>query len=133
VFPGLPTSTAPIDLFRPPVQSVASVRYYDSAGTLQTVDPSLYRLDVGIPSRLYPNYGKVWPVPQPNWGVIQITYVVGYGNAASDLPAAILGPVTAAILLAVGHLYEHRGDDDARMPEDTMRAVLASIEHGGYG
>lgn len=132
VFPGLPTASAPIDLFRPPVQSIVSVRYYDVAGTLQTISPSLYQFDAGIPSRLYPVYTRVWPTTQPRNGAIQITYVVGYGDTAASLPAAILGTVSAAMLLGIASLYEHRGDDGAAWPIDTMQAVLAAIDHGSY-
>src|SRR5882672_4533712 len=34
-----------IELFYPPVQSIVSVKYNDSNGALQTLDPSQYMLD----------------------------------------------------------------------------------------
>ncbi len=58
-FPGF---GATLPLRRAPVRSVTSVKYYDSAGTLQTLAPDQYRLNdhSRIPT-LTPAYGVSWP------------------------------------------------------------------------
>src|SRR5262249_3097068 len=51
---------------RSPVQSVSSVQYLDTAGTLQTLSSSLYRTDlITEPARIVPIWGQVWPITQP--------------------------------------------------------------------
>lgn len=82
-----------------PIISVSSVKYYDPAGTLQTLDPSAYRLaDGGIES------ATSWPATQARRGAVEVTYLAGYGAAASAVPA----PIVQWILLALGDLYANR-------------------------
>jgi uncharacterized phiE125 gp8 family phage protein len=129
----LPTSTVPIPLYRPPVQSVTSVKYYDQTGTLQTIDPATYTFEVGTPSRLAPKFGQTWPVVRPRPGAIEITYVAGYGDTAAAIPAGDLAVIQTAILLGLAGMYENRGDDSGGMNEDAMRSILSTLDHGSYG
>lgn len=82
-----------------PIISVSSVKYYDPAGTLQTLDPSAYRLaDSGIEPV------TSWPASQARRGAVEITYLAGYGTDANAVPA----PIVQWILLALGDLYANR-------------------------
>lgn len=128
----LPTSTFPINLFRPPVQSIGSVQYYDYAGNLNTIDPSLYLFEQGSPARISPVFGKVWPVAQPRVGSVQITYTVGYGDTAAAVPE----PAKTAMKLMVGAWYENREAVAAGAMAPVPMAVdalLATLDHGSYG
>jgi uncharacterized phiE125 gp8 family phage protein len=94
---------AKIELPRPPLQSVTSVKHTDSAGAevvlVENVD---YLVDTDRPiGRLMPPYGKGWPqfTPSP-MNPVKIKYVAGYETA----PASI----KHAMLLLVGHWYENR-------------------------
>ncbi len=96
-----------IDFPLPPLISVDAVRYSDLAGAEQTLDPSAYRL-VGCgteESFLVPVSGTSWPAPACEADAVRIDFTAGYGDAADDVPSAI---VSAAKLL-VGQLYEQRG------------------------
>jgi uncharacterized phiE125 gp8 family phage protein len=69
-----------IELEKAPVQSVTSVKYYDTAGTEHTLDSSKYYLDL---DRFYPrivlNYGESWPgtILRESGGIV-IEFVAGY-------------------------------------------------------
>lgn len=93
-----------ICLPRPPVQSVSSVKYVDTDGTLQTWSSSNYVVDTsGERQRLYLAYEAFWPSIRAERNAVRIEYVTGYG-AASDVPA----PFRAWMLLRIGDHYEHR-------------------------
>lgn len=72
-----------IELEKAPVQSVASVKYYDTDGTEYTLDNTKYYLDL---DRFYPrivlNYGESWPgITLRESGGIVIEFVAGYETA----------------------------------------------------
>lgn len=88
------------------LQSVESVKYTDSAGTVQTlVEDTDYLVDTySEPGRIVLAYGESWPTESlyPA-NPIAIEFTCGYGDA-DDVPKAI----KQALLLLVGHWYEHR-------------------------
>jgi uncharacterized phiE125 gp8 family phage protein len=79
---------APIYLPRPPLQSVTSIQYVDADGATQTFDAGDYDVDTKAqPGRIKPAYGEVWPTTRPGIvNAVTVTYVAGYGDAASDVP-----------------------------------------------
>lgn len=88
-----------------PVQSVVEVSYIDGAGDVVTMDAADYRLvSSETPCELHPAYGQSWPVPRDNKASVFVDLVVGFGAAASDVPAEIRG----AIRLHVGHGFLNR-------------------------
>lgn len=90
-------------LLRSPVVSVTAVSYVDTNGVLQTLNPSQYLVDtIGIEGRIEQAYGVTWPEVRDQMAAITVRFVAGY--------AQIPEPVRAAILLTLGHLYEHRED-----------------------
>ncbi len=99
-----------IVLPRPPHQSVTSVSYLDTAGTLQVLPTTDYQTDLSSDSlagRIRPAYQKTWPSLQLDvFNPVRIRYVAGYGSNPSNVP----DPIRSAILLLVGHLYENRED-----------------------
>lgn len=102
-----------IQIPNPPLQSIVSIKYDDSAGVEQTLATSEYTADtVSEPG---------WVVPTPSgWptaifeGInsVRIRYVAGYLNTDSptDLTSAIPFAIKAAILLHLGRLYANRED-----------------------
>lgn len=94
---------SPLKLPRGPVQEIVSVTYTTSDGTEKTLDVETYRLDPA--GRFCLAAGKAWPGDQMSDGLgIKITYNAGYGNDASDVPKRY----RQAMLLLIGHWYEHR-------------------------
>ena len=94
-----------IELPKPPLQSVTSVKYYDPDGVLQTLAASKYLVDaVTEPGRIAPVTGEFWPATQDRINAVEIIYVAGYGAAAANVPAGLL----AAIKLLLANWYENR-------------------------
>lgn len=95
----------PLDLPRPPLQSVTGVYYTDEDGTETEYASSNYLVDTsGTPGRIVLKSTATLPtVTLLEANAIRIRFVAGYG-AASDVPSS----VKAAILLLVGDLYENR-------------------------
>ena len=93
-----------IKIKRPPLQSITHVKYVDTAGALQTLNSNQYLVDeTSLPGRLVPVYGAYWPSVRCQPKAVEIQFVCGYG-AAKDVPF----PIRQAMLLLLGHLYEHR-------------------------
>lgn len=94
-----------VELPRPPLQSVGSVKYVDDDGITQTVAASEYTVDTDSePGRVFESYDGEWPSHRTVEKAVTITYDAGYGANASDVPQTI----RHAILLLVGHMYENR-------------------------
>ncbi len=89
-----------------PLQSVSSVKYYDSDETLQTWSADEYHVDTkSIVGRVVLDDGYSWPSDlddRPN--CVTVTYVAGYGDEATDVPAAI----RLALLEIIANGYENR-------------------------
>lgn len=93
-------------LHNPPVQSVAYVKYYDSTGTSQTLDPATYVLDTASePARLVRAYGQIWPDTYARPGAVQVRYAAGLPVADK---AKVPESIKAWIKLRLATLYEHR-------------------------
>ena len=90
---------------KPPLQSVTSIVYIDTAGASTTLSASVYDVDTNAtPGRILPAYNESWPSVQDHTNVITVTYVAGFGDAASDVPEGL----RIAILQLVAQWYEHR-------------------------
>lgn len=91
---------------RPPLVSVASLKYYPADGSAQvTMDAEEFQVDdVSYPGRVAPLPDESWPtLASGRLGAVQIDYQAGYADAAA-VPMCI----KQAILLIVAHWYEHR-------------------------
>lgn len=94
-----------IELPNPPLQSVTSITYIDSAGVSAVMSSADYVVDTySQPGRVVLGYSKCWPsvTLRPGPSVI-VRYVAGYG-APKDVPETY----KQAIKLLVGHFYENR-------------------------
>lgn len=94
-----------IILPRPRLDSVTTIKYYDTDNVQQTLAAAYYDVDAySEPCRIKEAYGYSWPSVYDRMNAVEIIYKSGYGTAATDVPAAI----RHAILLLAGHFYEHR-------------------------
>lgn len=95
-----------IDLQRPPVTAITTVKYLQASdGALTTLPDTEYTLAAGsdYTARVLPAYGKAWPATRDMPEAVQIAFVCGYANAA-----AVPEPIKAWIKLRIGALYENR-------------------------
>jgi uncharacterized phiE125 gp8 family phage protein len=101
---------AEIVLPYPPLVSITSFAYTDSAGAAQTLaaDTGYRIVNAGALARavLAPPYGGSWPSARSDYGAVRITFTAGYAitDGVDTLPEAI----KAWALLQVGGLYERR-------------------------
>lgn len=100
-------SSREIELPFPPLQSVTSVKYIDTDDVEQTFAAANYHVDAAsTPGRVRLKPTASWPsiADQPN--AVTVRFVAGYGGMA-----AVPFTIKAAILLVVGHLFEHREEN----------------------
>ncbi len=110
------------DFIRPPrapLGSVTSIAYVDINGSSQTWASSNYTVSTDLePGRIGLAFNASWPTTQDVMDAVTITYVAGYGAAASNLDEDII----SLVLLSVGDLYEHRSEQSEIRLEDNAAA-----------
>jgi uncharacterized phiE125 gp8 family phage protein len=111
-----------------PVQSITSIKYYDSTGVQRTLSTSVYDLD---PTERSVNLktNQVWPVVEDRWDAIEINYVAGYTSAAM-VPAIY----KQAILLLIGKYFENRDMqvNDVIFTDGAYEALVAKFMRSSY-
>src|SRR5690606_2363792 len=100
-----PANNGPIYVPMPPLQSVNSLKYFDTDGVEQTLNEGTdYLVDnESEPGRITPAPDTGWPAAQNRPNAVSVEFVAGFGDA-SKVPQGI----KQAILLMVGHWYENR-------------------------
>lgn len=117
-----------------PLQSVTSITYVDTNGTTQTWASSNYTVDTGAtPGRVRLAYDVLYPSIRHQPNAVTVTFVAGYGAAASALPAGIVH----ACKILFGHYYDNRepvvtGTVATPIPE-TWKALLGPYRVLGAG
>jgi uncharacterized phiE125 gp8 family phage protein len=103
-----------VQLNKSPVQSVISVNYLDMGGTMQTMPPADYKVDISTePARITPVFGKIWPVTLPQIGSVEITFTSGYGTLDNStppvwVPQQVPEGIKAWMKIRMATLYENR-------------------------
>lgn len=94
-----------IEIFKRPVQSVTSVKWMDSAGTTQAIDPALYWVDLNArPPRIVRSINASWPYVEPRPSAVAVEFVAGYGDERQDMPPNLV----SYLLIKVADFYENR-------------------------
>ena len=78
-----------IELPFPPVQSITSIAYRDTAGSNQTETGYTLRAGNNNKNAVLQQPTSGWPSTDEEPQAVTITMVCGYGDAASDVPEAI--------------------------------------------
>lgn len=91
-------------LSQAPIQSLVDVRYLDTAGVEQVLDPTTYELIETDADPLRPAlrlaFGKSWPATRAVADAVRVHAVAGY--------TAVPRPVLRAMLLLIGQWYDER-------------------------
>lgn len=91
-----------IELLMSPIQSVSSIKYYDSSDVQQTWSSSEYRVDANSQiGRIQPV--NDWPNVYEKQNAVEITYVAG-NTSLSDIPDY----VKTGVMIQCGDMYELR-------------------------
>lgn len=89
----------------PPLQSITSIKYFDTANEEATFPAASYFVDIkSSPGRVCLNSGYSWPsVALRAINGVCVTFEAGYGGTE-----AVPQSVKQAMLLLIGHWYENR-------------------------
>ena len=112
-----------IELPMPPTESITSIKYTNSDGDEVEWDDENYIFYNCEPAIIICAYSVSWPsfTPYPI-GAIKIRFIAGYRAGAVDPNLLIPEEYKQAMLLFIGHLYEHR--------EEVTEEVLKNIPMG---
>lgn len=120
-----------LEIHKCPVQSVASVKYIDTSGVEQTMDPATYVVDVhDEPARITPAFGLYWPIARLITNAVTVRFIAGYGDTAASVPPNI----KHWIKLAAQSLFVNREADTDMVLSDFAFAnnLLDSESWGDY-
>ena len=99
----LPVGTNPITLPVQPVTSVTDIDRIEAAGWV-SIDSDTYEIvRSGALSAVRPVAGARWPETQASPRSVRVRY-----RAGAEDPLDVPEPIKLAILLLIGHWYEHR-------------------------
>ena len=124
--PGFYSMRQGINLRVGPVAGVASVTYVDGDGVDIVLTDADFTADVYTePGWVYPLYGGSWPGTRNISNSVRVRFNAGYdGPLGSPQDRPLPAKYRAAMLLALGHLYENR--------EQTTTLKLDEIPMGVY-
>lgn len=114
-----------LQLPRPPLQTVDSVKYYATDGTLTTLSSSNYYVSTPLngPGRIERAVNVIWPTLQCDRRYpIVIQFTCGYG-AAEDVPPEA---IQATCMIAAQN-NRYRGDDDETGKTSSMEIPAAAL------
>lgn len=104
-----------------PVQTISSIKYWDTDNADQTVAVTNYALITDATGPIVVlNQGYSWPSTYNRFDAVRVTFVAGYG-AASAVPEAI----KAAIKLHVEQLYQPLSDAERQQNQAAYDALIA--------
>ncbi len=98
-------------LWYPPIRSIEHIKYIDEDGDEQTLDASVYEVDVvgSFYPRIRRAFGQTWPVLKSySMGRVRITYNAGYAPAGSPGVWSVPKPLLYAARMMAMDLYENR-------------------------
>lgn len=110
---------AEIELSRPPIIAVQSVKYRDFSGALQTLSPAAYVVDIASePGRITLAVNYTWPETAAFPGAVIVDYTAGYGLTEADVP-------DAAKLYILTKLAEQI-DPDTRLERNSVQSAFVN-------
>lgn len=118
----------PIELKRPPVVEVTAVSYYDSANTLQLVDPARYFVTDEEPAKLHFDSGFAVCDAYPRSDALRIEYWAGYpwNDSPIDLAGNVPETIKGAILLGVQMAYDPMSPAQRLDAERAQKSLLST-------
>lgn len=119
-----------LELLRPPLISLDTVKYYDDANVLQTVDEKSYFVVESVVPKVRFVDGFAFPSTYIREDAIQLTYVVGYpvvpadGDTPADYRANVPAAAKSAILLGLNLKYDSLTEDQRVNIERARQSLL---------
>jgi uncharacterized phiE125 gp8 family phage protein len=129
-----------IEIPSPPLISVTHVKYYDLAGALQTVDPSVYEVDTNRePGLVRPAYLESWEPTRNVFNAVRVRYEAGYAPVGSPTDYREMVPARLKVWMQarLSTLFEHReqlvtGTIVAPLPRDFADGLLDGLRIANF-
>lgn len=100
---------ASIVLGKWPINAISSITYKDANNATQTLSSADYFLDnYAQPGEVALQPTKSWPVTAVVANAIIVTFTAGFTDGISPNPYPLPKSLKQALLLTIGHLYDHR-------------------------
>lgn len=126
------SSSRGLEVPLPPLQSITSINYTDTAGVSQLWAAAKYQVDTAsVPGRILPAFGETWPSTRADMNAVTVRLEAGYGPDPADVPE----PIRQAIMVMVADASEQRqefivGAIVATLP--TVKRLLALYRAVGF-
>jgi uncharacterized phiE125 gp8 family phage protein len=118
----------PIELPIAPAQSVDSITYIDNEGATQTLSTSVYTFN-SYTNEIWLKYNQSYPSTRSDVNAVTIVYEAGYTDEdSSPNNDPMPKPIYQAMLLLIGHLYEHREAVDLNNLTDLPMGVTILLQ-----
>lgn len=106
-----------------PVQSVESIKYYDTSGQEYIFDAGNYIVDTdSFVNRIVLGYCKLWPTVQlQTINAVRVRFTAGFGNTGVDVPET----VKWAMILHMRLLYDDYKPDERTKIEEARNSLLS--------
>ncbi|MBN2365729.1 MAG: phage head-tail connector protein [Calditrichaeota bacterium] len=98
-----------IELPKPPVIEVSSIKYYDTDDSIQTWDEDKYQVDLeSEPARIKPISSESYPSTYDRMNAVEITFKAGFDETLGSENYKIPEKIKQAELLLIKHWYDNR-------------------------
>lgn len=115
---------AKFELRRPPLLKVDHIKFFDTAGVLQTLHPDDYQVDgESEPGEIVLTAGCAWPATARRIDAVEVQITCGYGTDPSLVPDAISGFILA-------RLSEHFQAGGQAKNEHVKRLLWPEVVYG---
>ena len=112
-----------------PAVSVTSVKYIDTDGVENTLDPSVYVFDAGR-QKVKLAFGQEWPEVADYDSAVKIEYTAGYGNDSDCVPRLLK---SAVLLMTAQNFFEPDGGSytsDSNL--NAYERIIVSLMRSSY-
>jgi uncharacterized phiE125 gp8 family phage protein len=112
---------AAVSLQLAPISAITDIIFFGEDGTPATYEPAHYYLDgVSKPGRAILRQDRLPPLPGRRVNGIEIRFTAGFGAVSANVPQDL----RQALLLAVAHWFEHRGEaEGASLPLSALEII----------
>lgn len=111
-----------LKLQKGPVQSIASIKYYDTNNVQQTLSTSVYSLDVAN-RQIRLQYNQLFPVATPRWDAWEVIYVCGFAS---------LPPMAVQAMLILVEKYFIGRESMREMEFKTYQRLVSKMQRSTY-
>ena len=111
-----------------PINSITSITYKDADNAVQTLSAADYFLDnYARPGEVALQPTKAWPVTVAAANAVVVTFTAGFTDGLSPDPYPLPKSVKQAMLLTIGHLYDHRESTSSLRKYEVPLGVISLL------